>query len=377
MPTAYYRDTDELRAALAGTLIVTPDGLLTLVDEARLRGEVIDRMIGTAVFHPEPGLRNTARRLIQETAPAAGAFSASIQPLYAAVGRGECGGFTVPAINARTLTYDLIRAAYRVGHRIGAGPLIFEIARSEMGYAHEPPAEYGPTVLAAAIKEGVRGPVFIQGDHFQVNAARYTTDPDAELAALRTLIDESLAADFRNIDIDSSTLVDLSLGTLFEQQHANAWVAAELTAYIRSREPHDLTVSVGGEIGEVGKKNTTVDELRAYMKVYLRELEARGVQTGISKISVQTGTSHGGVVRPDGTVAEAALDFGTLETISKVARLEYGLSGAVQHGASTLPDDLFHRFPGVGAAEIHLATGFQNLILDSPEFPSELWRDMA
>ena len=43
-----------------------------------------------------------------------------------------------------------------------------------------------------------------------------------------------------------------------------------------------------------------------------------------------------------------------------------GLAGAVQHGASTLPEDLFHRFPEVGTAEIHLATGFQNILLDHP-----------
>src|SRR3712207_7892174 len=57
-------------------------------------------------------------------------------------------------------------------------------------------------------------------------------------------------------------------------------------------------------------------------------------------------------------VAEVKLDFGVLERLSAVCR-SYGLAGAVQHGASTLPDELFHRFPQVETAEIHLATGFQ------------------
>jgi hypothetical protein len=48
------------------------------------------------------------------------------------------------------------------------------------------------------------------------------------------------------------------------------------------------------------------------------------------------------------------------------------MAGAVQHGASTLPDELFHRFPAVGAAEIHLATGFQNLLYGHRAFPAAL-----
>jgi hypothetical protein len=48
------------------------------------------------------------------------------------------------------------------------------------------------------------------------------------------------------------------------------------------------------------------------------------------------------------------------------------MAGAVQHGASTLPDNLFHKFPEVEAAEIHLATGFQNLLFDGGYLPEEL-----
>ncbi len=95
---------------------------------------------------------------------------------------------------------------------------------------------------------------------------------------------------------------------------------------------------------------------------------------GISKISVQTGTTHGGVVLPDGKIASVELDFDTLKGLSKVAREEYGMSGAVQHGASTLPDEAFHLFPEVGTAEVHLATGFQNIIYDSSHFPQGLMR---
>jgi fructose/tagatose bisphosphate aldolase len=139
----------------------------------------------------------------------------------------------------------------------------------------------------------------------------------------------------------------------------------ELTRYVRSLEPKGVTVSLGGEIGEVGTENSTVAELRAFMDGYNKALldKAPGM-VGLSKISVQSGTSHGGVVMADGSIAEVALDFKTLEDLSRVARKEYGLSGAVQHGASTLPDAAFFNFPKTETAEIHLATGFQNMLYD-------------
>ena len=93
---------------------------------------------------------------------------------------------------------------------------------------------------------------------------------------------------------------------------------------------------------------------------------------GMSKISIQTGTSHGGVPMPDGTVAKVKLDFDTLEALSKLSREKYGFAGAVQHGASTLPSELFGEFAKRGACEIHLATEFQNMIFDSPAFPADL-----
>ena len=117
----------------------------------------------------------------------------------------------------------------------------------------------------------------------------------------------------------------------------------------------------------------TVEELRAFMDGYLAELEKDGERIkGISKMSVQTGTTHGGVPLADGTVAKVKLDFETLEKLSEAARAEYGLSGAVQHGASTLPNEAFDRFPKIGTAEIHLATGFQNIVYDSPNLPEDL-----
>jgi fructose/tagatose bisphosphate aldolase len=187
---------------------------------------------------------------------------------------------------------------------------------------------------------------------------------------LKALIAESIDAGFYNIDIDSSTLVDLSRPTVKKQQESNYDVCAQLTQFIRQIQPRGVEVSVGGEIGEVGHQNSTPEDLRAFMEGYRQRL--RKGRTGISKISIQTGTSHGGVVLPDGTVAQVRLDFDTLKTLSEIAKKEYGLAGAVQHGASTLPPEAFHKFPECDTAEVHLATEFQNMIYESKHFPVEL-----
>ncbi len=331
-----------------------------------------DRLAWQSVFG-DGGGRQLAHRRLWELGQKAGVRPASIHELYAARGRGKCGGFTAPAINVRMLAYDTARAVFRAAQARNAGAIILEIARSEIAYTEQRPAEYVAVLLAAALREGYDLPIFIQGDHCQINAKKYAVDPAGEVGEVKKLIAEEVGAGFFNIDVDSSTLVDLSRPNLDLQQQANYERAAEVTAFIRSIEPPGVTVSVGGEIGEVGSKNSTVEELHAFMEGYNRTLARLGKNlVGLSKISVQTGTSHGGVVLPDGSIADVKLDLAALEALSRAARESYGLGGAVQHGASTLPSDAFGNFPRIETVEIHLATNFQNIVFDHPRLPGAL-----
>src|SRR3989441_662051 len=286
---------------------------------AARQSAALDELVRQAVFGA-PQEREQARWLIWEIGQAGGVRPASIHELYLARGRGEVPPFTTPAINVRVLAYDSARAIFRAARRLDVGAVICEIARSEIGYTEQRPAEYVAVMTAAALREGFTGPLFIQGDHVQVNAKKYAADPEAELQAIRTLIEEELHAGFYNVDVDTSTLVDLSKATLDEQQRVNYERAAELTKFIREREPDGVTVSVGAEIGEVGGKNSDVHELHAFMEGYRRTLQSLGSYAGISKISVQTGTSHGGVVLPDGSIARVQLDLEALRALSAAAR---------------------------------------------------------
>lgn len=349
-------------------------GVVRVSNPAKFRGKVQKLAEISALESGEK--QKLARYLTRAAALDLGIIPASIHDLYMARGRGEVPPvFTVPAINLRALSFDAARVIFRVAKSVDAAAFIFEIARSEIGYTNQHPTEYATSILAAAIAEDYKGPVFIQGDHFQISAKRYGANPDAEVQAVKDLIRESLAAGFFNIDVDTSTLVDLSKPSVPEQQVLNTELSAELTAYIRTVEPKGITVSVGGEIGEVGGRNSTEEELRAYIEGFRKALDKRGAgMTGLSKISIQTGTSHGGVVLPDGSIAKVKVDFDTLQRLSQVARRDYAMGGAVQHGASTLPEDAFGKFVETETCEIHLATNFMNMFFD--RIPDELREEM-
>lgn len=342
------------------------DGVVLIKDRSGLRN-VMDNLVYSAVFEPDDEKRKALFILIKEIAKACGAVPASIQGLYEEMGRSY-PGFTVPAINIRGLTYDVARAIFRKAMEMKVGALIFEIARSEIGYTKQRPLEYTTVMLAAAVREGFEWPVFIQGDHFQLVRRNYLSGPDLEIGYIKGLILEAIEAEFYNIDIDTSTIVDIEKPSIKEQQRPNFEKTAELSEHVRQLQPKGIEISIGGEIGEIGGKNSTPDEARAYLGGFKETFKGT---KGLSKLSVQTGTSHGGVVLPDGSLANVKIDFDTLRVLSDVARKEYGLSGCVQHGASTLPDEAFNMFPETGTSEVHLATGFQNIIYDSKHLPLE------
>jgi fructose/tagatose bisphosphate aldolase len=371
-----FNSDDEVFKHLKG-IVSLNSGRVVIENIDRLKKQGIDTLVENSVLNASSQIRGLSRFIIKSSALEMGIVSSSIQGLYDARGRDECGGFTVPAINIRGMSYDFSRSIFRTAQKLNTGSFIFEIAKSEIGYTFQQPHEIVGVILGAAIRENHTGPVFIQGDHFQVNAKNFYNNKDKEISGLKKLIQKGIEAGFYNIDIDTSTLVDLSKSTVVEQQRANFEVGVELTKYIRALEPEEITISVGGEIGEVGKENSDENELRAYLDNFneLLNREDKGARS-ISKISIQTGTSHGGVPGPDGKVVEVNLDFECLENLSRIARQDYGLAGAVQHGASTLPRDLFNKFPELETAEIHLATDFQNMIYDNELFPEDFKKEI-
>jgi len=331
----------------------------------------IEELVYTSVFNSSEDEKNKSRLEIRKLAEQNGILPASIHDIYMRYGKGELKGFTLPAFNVRNLTFDFSRLLFRLMKEKKVGYAIFEITRGEVGYTGQAHDEFTTTVLTAAIAEEWVGPVYIQADHTQFSAEKYKQDPLGQLEIIKQFIKKAVEAGFYNIDIDASTLVDLEKSSLIDQQQENAKMTAVLLDYIREIEPKGITVSIGGEIGHIGGKNSTVEEYKAFMELVKSQQKS---SVGLSKVSVQTGTSHGGIVLPDGTIKQAVVDFSVIESIGKVAKEVYGMGGVVQHGASTLPTTLFHRFPEVETLEIHLATGFQNIIFQ--HMPTELKKEI-
>jgi fructose/tagatose bisphosphate aldolase len=331
--------------------------------------EDIEKLVYKLVFENN----KEAAKEIRKRAEIQGIKLASTYNLYKARAKNEWDGFSVPAFNIRTLTFDIARAIFRQVLRKRVGAFIFEIARSEVSYTNQKMSEYVPVILAAAMKEGFRGNLFFQGDHFQIKVEKFFDEKqkDEEISTVKKLIKESIEAGVYNIDIDCSTLVKLNEKDLKKQQKYNFELTALLTFYIRQLEPKNITISIGGEVGEIGGKNSTSKDLKAFIEGYNEEIKKFNKIESLIKIAVQTGATHGGIVLPSGELKRVDIDFETLKKLSEEAR-KYGMGGAVQHGASTLPEEYFDRFLKAGAVEIHLATAFQNIVYDSPYFPVEL-----
>lgn len=297
-----------------------------------------------------------------------GIYSCSIDELYRAIGRGEISGFTVPAVNMRAIAFQSARGVFKAMRELGTGAAIFELSRGEIGFTGQRPHEYATSIICAAIAEGHIGPIFLQGDHFQISKRLFVEDPEAEITAVESLIAEAVSAGFYNIDIDASTLVDLSFDSIDAQQQPNYALSARLAKFTRSIEPDGVTISIGGEIGEVGEHNSSVEELNAYLNGFTASMPEK--MPGMIKLSIQSGTRHGGNILADGSFGDMPIDFTLIDALSQACRDLFKLAGCVQHGASMLAMDKMAKLPAAGCVEVHLAAAFLNAVFDN--LPQEL-----
>lgn len=302
-----------------------------------------------------------------------GIVSGSNTAFYALKASGEYQFFTVPAINGRMVTFHMVRAAVLAADALKLPHIVFELAVSEMGYTGQQKYEFAALVKAAYLSLGhTNRTVYLQADHYQLDPTKYAEDAQAELHRVKELITKALEAGVYNIDIDASKFETADeKKSDRENQAENARLTAELFHHIRQYEKdHDLpcVVSIGGEVGEVGGENTKYPQVNAYLamvKEHATELGS-GDAPGLSKISINVGSAHGGVLGPDGEPLDTVpLDFIAHHNLFMKGEDPFAPGKhvvSVQHGASTLPKQYFPLFPAMHVGEIHLATGFQNVI---------------
>ncbi|HEX3157182.1 MAG TPA: aldolase [Gemmatimonadaceae bacterium] len=355
--------------SLADAVVVDGERV-TVRDADALESPRLDALVRSAVFG-EMAVRERARWLLWELARAAGVRVASMHELGAARARGEVGGFAVPAVSLRGPAYVGARAVFRVARRLDAGAFALTIARAEIAHADQRPAEYVSVVLGAALREGYRGPVFLQADHFRVNPVTYAADPEGEVAALKQLAREAVEAGCWNVDLDTSALARRDVTAPASRQQPNAEVTADVLAYLREHEPRGATICVGAELGTLDvRRHDAAAELRAFLTGVQQGLGRRkgdGV-AGLSKVGVRTAAMAGRT--PLGGEAVGRPEAWALAALSRLARMEYGLAGTVHYASAGLPAGALAEFARADVAQVHLGARFQQLLLDA--LPGEL-----
>lgn len=350
---------EQITALFYALETVEPDGLA--IKDAETVRQSVAALAEIAAFGDLPE-RRLAHKLAWQLAFACGIYPASIDELYRNISTGKLPNFTVPAMNMRAIAFQSASAVFSAMREHNVGAAIFELSRGEIAFTGQRPMEYATVILCASIAEEHAGPLFLQGDHFQVSASRYGTDPDLELTTIKKLIAEAVEAGFYNIDIDTSTLVDLSFDTVDEQQRPNYLLSAELANFVRKLEPEGITISLGGEIGEVGEDNSTAEEVEAFLTGVNSHLDPD--TAGLTKLSIQSGTKHGGNVLKDGSFGEMNINFDLITELTNTCRTYSGVAGCVQHGASMLTLKKLGRLPASECIEVHLAAAFLNAVYE-------------
>jgi fructose/tagatose bisphosphate aldolase len=310
-----------------------------------------------------PAEKSEKEANLREITRSAGVYPASIHDFYAATLRQNYPPMAVPAINIRGMTFDIACAAWRAAQKCQAGPIIFELAPFEMVSGSQDFAEYCAIVQAPAVHEGYAGPVFLQGDLFQVNTRE-------DLPYIKEMIISAIQAGMYNLDMNASPLINQDGISPLEQQKLNGRLIAECAAFALDNSPAGIHLSIGGEVGGLGRNNTTIQDLQAFMNIFSESFSNHA--NGLDKLSARTGTVLGGIVGTDGSISDMPLDLELVEQLAQKLRQDYSIAGLVQHGASTLSVPNLARLAASGVIEVHLGTQIQNIVFDHPAFPAEL-----
>ena len=289
-------------------------------------------------------------------------------------GRGEVGGFTVPAINLRTQVFEMAAAVFRAARARDVGTVILELARSEQEYTFQRPGEFITNVLAGAIAAGWHGPVFVQGDHFQFNAKKYAADPDAVTDGLRRL---TVRGAGRRLRQHRHRLVHAGRPVA---AHGRRAAAHQLLARGRADRAHPAASSrPARRPASVARSARSARRTRPRPSC-APTWTATGPRSPASP-GRRPSASARSACRPARATAASPCPTAASRPSSSTSGRS---SGSASWLASTVsparcstarrpcPTSSSTASPTVETAEIHLATGFQNLLFDHPAFPADL-----
>lgn len=348
-----------LQTALRGRLAVHGNRV-DIVDADELR-EVIDTLVYNALFHENERLRYYLAWLLRRTAAGLAIYPASLHGLYRLAALGKTPAFTAPAFNLRLLSYDAARSCFRAMNESQAGAVIFDLASDELDGAIGP-LEYATCVLGAAIREGYRGPVFMEGDAREQRASDESAHGD-EIDRLKGLADELLADGYFNLEFDLSPVEDLTAGNPVLAEQVGTMDAAELASYVRRIEPPGVDTSIGVRLAQRGDAQDLILRLRAFLEGFATEFTTRaGRVAGIACADIEVAGGAGLEVAVEAT---------------QVARREFGVAGTVRYRNGAQIGPQLEHLPALDLSGVHLESRYEDLLLEHPAFPAEIRQAMA
>lgn len=321
-----------------------------IIDAGRLREERIDALVYNAMFQPSERVRYFLAWLIRQVAAGNAIYPSSLQGWYARVGRGQAPSFTIPALRLRMISYAAGRAAFRAMRETGAGAVVFSLDGAAK--PAQSPLDYATCLLAAAIREGYEGPLFLEADFLRAQ-------PGAD-ERLKELVGEALNAGFFNLEFGLTRLKNLSLPDPTEQEQAYSTDCAALAGFVRQAEPAGVGSAIGIRFDAALEQ--LVLRLRTFVPGFETEFTSRaGHVPGIGKFDLSLGRVE---------------DLGQAKDFAEVALREFYLPTSVSLEGEAVEDELIEAvatFPWVG---VNLGARLEAQMFVHPAFPSQLRQEM-
>lgn len=252
--------------------------------------------------------------------------------------------------------------------------VLFEIAKSEVGYTDQQPEEFARVCKTAIKAANANIPYCIHGDHITI-----PENTPAAIAEAEDLIKKEIDAGFTSFAIDASRNFDVTATKTIDQLAVNIKITTHLAKFIeklmkdkgKTRADYSLEVEVG-EIGKIDPKTgkqelTTVDEAVTFIKA----LHENDVYPDL--LAINNGTVHGNVYDAEGNVIPllGIDEKRTREIADAIAPLGVKIA---QHGITGTPLELMHKLIDAGIVKGNIATHWQDLAIEN--MPPELVKKM-
>lgn len=257
-------------------------------------------------------------------------------------------------IRCQLSTPGIMRAAKELNAAV-----LFEIAKSEVGYTGQSPQEFYDKITGIASELDFNTPYAIHGDHITIKENTLE-----DIAKAKELIEAEVAAGFTSYAIDASHNFNFDGLNEREQLSDNIDITVKLADLI----PKDVCLEV--EVGEVGRNNadgtkklTTVAEAVAFIEA----LQEQGVKPDL--LAINNGTVHGNIFDKVGNIVEqVGIDIETTKEIADAIK-PLGVRIA-QHGITGTPLNLMHLLIDAGIAKGNVGTNWQNIYVE--HLPEEI-----